>query len=442
MIPPVTKRRDDPTTANKPAGEGRGLLSILGPGFLVAATGVGAGDIAGAGFAGSKLGYTVLWAAVLGSFIKFVVNEGLARWQLATGRTLLEGMAARFGRPFHVFFAAYFLLWSFGVGASLMSACGVALHALFPVFGDPARGKVVWGIVQSLAALGVVLFGSYKTFERLMTALLVLMFGSVVAAALVFDHDWAAVARGLLFPRIPQEAGADGIQWTLALMGGVGGTLTVLCYGYWIRESGRTGPEDLRVCRLDLGVAYAGTALFGVAMVLLASGLDLERGGGERMMIQIADKLGTVLGAPFRYVFLWGAWGAVVTSLLGVWQAAPYLFADSWALMRRRSSLEGSNEPVVVDKRSRQYRVYLVALAIVPMLGLLWDFVLIQKAQSILGAIVMPMLALALLILNGSAALVGSLRNRPSTVVVLAGVLGFFAYAAYLTITTGRAIVS
>jgi hypothetical protein len=156
------------------------------------------------------------------------------------------------------------------------------------------------------------------------------------------------------------------------------------------------------------------------------------------MMVQIAEKLGAILGAPFRYVFLAGAWGAVVTSLLGVWQAAPYLFADTWALVRGTAGAR----PVVVDPRSKEYRGYLLALATVPALGLFGDFIFIQKAQSMLGAVVMPMLALALLLLNGSAALVGHHRNRPLTVVVLLGVLAFFAYAAYLTITTGRAIVS
>src|SRR5688500_7975517 len=116
----------------QPKRRGTGLLAALGPGILVAATGVGAGDIAGAGFAGSKLGYTVLWAAVLGAFIKFVVNEGLTRWQLATGQTLLEGMVQRFGRPFHAFFGIYLFLWSMWVGLSLISASGVAVHSLVP----------------------------------------------------------------------------------------------------------------------------------------------------------------------------------------------------------------------------------------------------------------------------------------------------------------------
>jgi len=42
-------------------------LAILGPGILVAATGVGAGDLATGALAGSKLGPAVLWAVVVGA---------------------------------------------------------------------------------------------------------------------------------------------------------------------------------------------------------------------------------------------------------------------------------------------------------------------------------------------------------------------------------------
>ena len=56
-------------------------LAIFGPGILVAATGVGAGDLATGAFSGGELGVAVLWAVVLGAGLKFVLNEGLARWQ-------------------------------------------------------------------------------------------------------------------------------------------------------------------------------------------------------------------------------------------------------------------------------------------------------------------------------------------------------------------------
>ena len=63
----------------------RRLLTVIGPGLLVAATGVGAGDLATGGYAGSKLGLAVLWAVALGALLKYVLSEGLARWQLVTG---------------------------------------------------------------------------------------------------------------------------------------------------------------------------------------------------------------------------------------------------------------------------------------------------------------------------------------------------------------------
>ena len=46
------------------------FLAVIGPGILISATGVGAGDLAAGAFAGSKLGVAVLWAVLLGAFIK------------------------------------------------------------------------------------------------------------------------------------------------------------------------------------------------------------------------------------------------------------------------------------------------------------------------------------------------------------------------------------
>ena len=74
-----------------------GLIVLAGPGLLLAATGVGGGDLATASIAGSLLGPAILWAVIVGAFLKFVVTEGLARWQLATGQTLLEGVVTRIG---------------------------------------------------------------------------------------------------------------------------------------------------------------------------------------------------------------------------------------------------------------------------------------------------------------------------------------------------------
>ncbi len=66
-------------------------FSKIALGLLVAATGVGAGDLITASLAGSHLGLVILWAAVAGAALKWVLNEGIARWQMATSTTILEG---------------------------------------------------------------------------------------------------------------------------------------------------------------------------------------------------------------------------------------------------------------------------------------------------------------------------------------------------------------
>ena len=61
-----------------------GWFSRIAPGILIAATGVGAGDLLMATLAGSELGLAILWAAVLGAFLKWFFTEGIAgRWRVA-----------------------------------------------------------------------------------------------------------------------------------------------------------------------------------------------------------------------------------------------------------------------------------------------------------------------------------------------------------------------
>lgn len=68
--------------------------SIIGPGLVVAATGVGAGDLVATLVAGSKYGYALLWAAVVGAVVKLALAEGVGRWTLASGRTMFDGWSS------------------------------------------------------------------------------------------------------------------------------------------------------------------------------------------------------------------------------------------------------------------------------------------------------------------------------------------------------------
>jgi len=403
-----------------------GLLTVIVPGFLLAATGVGAGDLAIASIAGSHLGLTVLWAVVIGGLLKFILTEGLTRWQLVTGQTFLEGVAHRLGHIVGWLFLPYLLLWSFFVGSALMSACGITLHAMIPLFNDAANGKIFFGVLSSLIGLGLVLAGGFRLFEKVMGICIGIMFVTVVITALLLWPGTKEVISGLLIPVIPDAKGL-GISWTVALIGGVGGTLTILCYGYWIREIGRKGTDAIKISRIDLAVGYSMTILFGLAMVIIGSTIEIE-GRGANLLITLAASLEKPLGLWGRWLFLIGAFSAIFSSLLGVWQAVPYLFADIWGLFIKRTNHTSSKNIT----KSMPYRAYLFAIALIPMLGLLMSFKEVQKIYAVIGAIFIPILAVALLILNGKRAWMGKFTNRPLTIIMLLATLVFFGSMAWM----------
>ncbi len=393
-------------------------LKDFGPGLVIAATGLGAGDLIAASVAGAKFGTTILWAAVLGAVMKYAMNEGLARWQLATGTTLLEGWVQRLPKVVSIYFFIYLILWSFVVAGALIAATGLAAHALYPDISVE-----IWGILHSLVALALVLIGRYKLLEKLMKVFMALMLLVVILCAILVAPDVSAVLTGLFIPTIPDGS----VLFILGVIGGVGGSVTLLCYGYWIRERGWNKPADLPRSRRDLTVAYILTGLFGVAIMVISAGVEPETMFGPEMALGIAAKLETVIGPFGKWCFLIGFWSAVFSSMLGVWQGVPYLFTDFMQQYTWQS-----DKPMKVDTGSRPYRGYLLYLAIPPMLLLLagkpvWLVVL----YAVAGAFFMPLLGALLLIMNNRRAWLGEMKNGlTANLVLLASVLlfGFLLY--------------
>lgn len=411
-------------------------LAVIGPGILVAATGVGAGDLGTATFTGANVGVAILWAVLIGAGLKYVLNEGLTRWQLVTGTTILEGAMRNLAAPIRWMFFTYLVVWSYLVAMALMSACGVAIQAILPFFDDASTGKVVYGITQSFIAVGLVRLGGYQLFEKLMSLCVGLMFVVVVVTAIVLRPSIQDALAGMFIPTIPR-LNDGGLGWTIALLGGVGGTVTVLCYGYWIREEGRESIDDLPASRLDLAVGYAMTGIFGLAMVVIGSrlqGLDTK---GADLVIQVANTLEAQLGgagAFAKWAFLAGAWGAFFSSLLGVWQSVPYLFADFWRLSSETGDQKSSPK---IDTNGAMYKIHLYALAMVPISGLfIFDFKSAMKVNGIVGAMFIPMLAIALLLLNGPSKWMGSNKNSVLTQVILFLTLVFFLFAGGLKLAS------
>ncbi|MEO3762872.1 Nramp family divalent metal transporter [Streptomyces sp. B8F3] len=367
----------------------------IGPGIVVAATGVGAGDLVATLLAGSKFGYTLLWAAVIGCVVKVALAEAVGRWHLATGRTLFEGWRT-LGTWTSVYFAIYVVIWGFVYGATAMSSSALPLVALFP---DGPNLKT-WGILTGLAGLVFVWFNRYAVFEKVMTVLVGVMFVVVVYVAIRVSPNAGDAFAGL-WPTLPD----DSLLYTLGLIGGVGGTITMAAYGYWVNAKGWTDIGWLKVMRLDNRVAYLTTGIFVVAMLLVGAELlhstNLSLESGDKGLVDLGDILEERYGTATANLFLVGFFATSYTSLIGVWHGVSLLFADFVANVRGGpGARDGSAREVAAGSRERSlpFRAYLLWLTFPPM-TLLWldEPFAIVITYGVLGAFFMPFLALTLL---------------------------------------------
>ncbi|HRE83622.1 MAG TPA: Nramp family divalent metal transporter [Opitutaceae bacterium] len=368
----------------------------LGPGLIMAAAGIGAGDVVVASVTGIRFGSTLLWAIALTAFLKFVLTEALGRWQLATGETVVRAWVTRLPRPIAYLLAAYLLLWGFMVGASLSSACGLAGNTLFPQLTVQH-----WGVIHALAAALMVAGNRFSRFQRVMKILIGVMAVSVLLCAVLAAPSALGVLKGLVIPSFPPDGGAA----VLALLGGIGGSVTVVCYGYWLRAADWSGSDRLPHVRADVKLAYVFTGLFGIALCVIAAGVHAEAAKGTRIALEIAQRLETVAGRFGRWVFLIGFWSTVFTAMMGVWQGVPSIFAEL---------IETARQKPTTPKEHRRYYLSSLAYLAGPPLLLLWfnQPIAVVMTFSIVGAFFMPFLAGTLLYLNNQRKWMGSLANR------------------------------
>jgi Mn2+/Fe2+ NRAMP family transporter len=363
---------------------------LVGPGVVVAVTGVGAGDLVATLIAGNRFGYALMWAAVLGCILKIAMSEAVGRWHLATGRTIFEGWR-ELGRWTSVYFLIYVVIWGYVYGATAMSSTGLALAALFPVMNLHA-----WAILAGVLGFIFVAFNRYALFEQVMKFFIALMFVTVVSLAVLVAPNIGAAIGGLV-PTLPEGAAI----YTLGLIGGVGGTITLASYGYWVNAKGWRTPGWIPMMRFDNRIGYITTGIFVISMMIVGAELlyntNIALQGGDRGLLDFDGVLRERLGAFVANMFLVGFAATTFSSILGVWHGVSLLFADFVARLRGRDPKEQELE------RSWAFKAYLFWLTFPPIALLFLDrpFALVV-AFGALGAFFMPFLALTLIWLLNS----------------------------------------
>lgn len=404
----------------------RARLRQVGPGIMAAATGVGAGDLVATMVAGSRFGYTLLWAVLVGTIFKLALAEAVGRWHLTSGRTILSGWRS-LGLWALIYFGIYAVIWGFVYGATAMSASGLPLNALFP--GLSVR---YWAMICGLLGFALVWFGRYAIIEKLMTVLTGVMFVTVVGTAILVAPNLAALGKGAI-PTLPDGS----LVYVLGLIGGVGGTITMAAYGYWTLAKGWRSAKWMPMMRTDNAVGYITTGIFVIAMLIVGAELLMGQKviSGDKGLLFLGDKLAADYGQWARIPFLIGFFAVSFTSVIGVWHGVSLLFADWWRTIRLPANAPTDTVESYEKKAgegSVAYRAYVLWLTFPPMALLFLDQPFqLTVIYGVLGALFMPFLAGTLLVMLNTSRVPRDGRSSWLSNALLGICLAMFAYLAY-----------
>ena len=212
------------------------LQKVTGASVIILATAIGSGEIILWPYITTQVGFTFMWAAVVGFAIQFFLNMEIERYTLATGETAITGFT-RFWKPWWWLFVIFALCQNFWPGW----ATGAATAATY-VFGMGEDAPVVPITIAALLAIGITLTLSpvvYQAVEKIqgVLVLLIILFVVIAIPAATTGAAWGALfTDGVDFP-----VGQEGLGIALLLgalaFAGAGGANNLVQSNY-IRDKG------------------------------------------------------------------------------------------------------------------------------------------------------------------------------------------------------------
>lgn len=386
-------------------------LPRIGPGAVVTAAFIGPGTVTTCTLAGVRFGYSLLWAVVFATAGTLVLQEMSARLGTVGQVGLGEALRRRFRGPARVA-VALLVASAIGVGNAAYETgnlLGAGLGAAAAAGGDVRA----WAAALALAASLLLWTGSYRTIERVMVGMVLVMSLVFLVTAASVGADWGALLRGATLPRVP----TGGALVALGLVG-----TTIVPYNLFLHASAARerfrGEEALGDARADLGVAITLGGVVSMAIVVTAAAAASRGVGTADSAAAMARQLEPLLGRWAGVFFAAGLFAAGLTSAITAPLAAAYSLAGvfGWGTDLRHWRLRAVWGAVLLTG------VGFALAGVRPIPAIVFA----QAANGLL----LPLVALFLVLVMNDRALLGRAANGwlanllGAIVVILATVLG------------------
>ena len=426
-------------------------LKWLGPGFLWMVSAAGSGELLFTPRVGAMYGYSLLWAMLAAVLLKWFINREIGRYSVCTGKTIIDGFASLPG-PRN--WAIYVILIPqlFVAVASIAGLAGSAATALVVALPGDIR---IWTIVAICVSTVLVLWGKFKTIERVATILAITLgIAAIIAAVSVFPTG-DKLAAGLVPVMDAEVDYKEVLPWLGFMLSGAAG---LIWYSYWIKEKGYGIAKDsggvnvmklnksevgqlkkwIRQMTLDSTVAVGGTLVITLSFLILGTEL-LKPEGLVPKENEVAKTLGNMLGQLWGPV---GFWFMITAVFVGFWDTVlsdqdgfGRMFSGGTNILLKRVKKSG----LITEKKLRRFFV-LIVVTLLPILLYLWlgEPVELLKIAGAIEACHIPFVVVLILYLNHKSLPAGLKPSKLSfSFTVVAGLFFLLFASIYILQLTG-----
>ncbi len=386
-------------------------IKSIGPAALVTAAFIGPGTITTCSIAGAKFGYALLWGLLFSIIATIVLQEMSARLGIVARKGLGEALREQARNPITKFITVFLVLSAILIGNAayetgniLGGALGLETISGISSISITDSFKInIWGPLIGLSAFILMIIGSYKSIERMLIILVILMSLAFITTSIVIMPVWSEILKGIFVPSVPKGSALT----IVALIG-----TTVVPYNLFLHSSAVQekwkDKSGLNEARTDIFVSIIIGGLISMSIVVTSAvafwGSSHEIKGAGDLAIQLEPLLGN-----WAKVFLaFGLFAAGISSAVTAPLAAAY--ATSGILGWKRN---------FKDKKFRSVWIFIL------LIGIMFSALGFKPIQAIVFAqitngILLPIIAIYLLWVMNSKKILGDFRNN-----LFSNVIGF-----------------
>ncbi len=292
----------------------RNLLRNIGPGPLIAAAFIGPGTVTVCTLAGANFGFSLIWAMVLSIVATVILQELSGRIGIVTGSDLSSLLRNQTDRPLFRIISMILVLLAIVLGNAAYESgnisganLGLAFYWEAPTLQLAGFNLQSGNFILGLLSFVLLWSGSYKTLERILVTLVILMSLAFMITAALTKPDLSSLLAGFI-PSWNEEE----IPTLVALIGTTVVPYNLFLYASLVNKQWKS-PSDLPSMRRDISVSVILGGLVSMAIIIVgASNTSAE----ITSAIDVSKGLESVFGSFAGYMMGFGLLSAGLTSAL------------------------------------------------------------------------------------------------------------------------------